>query len=105
LKYHHIGIPTAESQPGETYLKKFKLYCTDHESNPFGIQWMRYEPDCPLPSIVQTVPHVAFEVGDLEQALLGHEVIIEPNSPSVGVRVAFVLINGAPVEFLEIEEG
>ena len=30
------------------------------------------------------------------------EVLIEPNSPSSGVRVAFVLVDGAPVEFLEI---
>ena len=64
---------------------------------------MRFEPDCPLPAIVQTVPHVAFEVDDLEQALAGHEILIEPNSPSSGVRVAFVLVNGAPVEFLEYE--
>ncbi|MCK4549628.1 MAG: hypothetical protein KAU49_05645, partial [Candidatus Krumholzibacteria bacterium] len=27
----------------------------------------------------------------------------EPNSPSGGVRVAFIVDNGAPVEFLEIE--
>lgn len=101
MKYHHIGIPTEKPRPGETYLEKYKLYCTDHESNPFGIQWMRYEPDCPLPEIVKTVPHVAFEVEDLARALEGHEILIEPNSPSEGVFVAFVLRDGAPVEFLE----
>jgi hypothetical protein len=30
------------------------------------------------------------------------EVIIEPKSPSPGVRVAFIVHEGAPVEFLEI---
>jgi len=104
VKYHHIGIPTTAPQPGETYLERYKFFCTDHENNPCGIQWMRFEPDCSLPSIVQSVPHVAFEVNDLEQALAGHEVLIEPNSPSHGVRVAFVLVKGAPVEFLEYEE-
>jgi len=54
--------------------------------------------------IVQSVPHVAFEVDCLEKALVGHEILIEPNSPSSGVRVAFVLVDGAPVEFLEYEE-
>jgi hypothetical protein len=103
LKYHHLGIPTTEPRPDETYLKKYKFFCTDHESNPFGVQWMRFEPDCPLPSIVQSVPHVAFEVEDLEKALEGHEVLIEPNSPSPGVRVAFVLVEGAPIEFLELQ--
>jgi hypothetical protein len=103
-KYHHLGIPTATHRAGEVYLERYKVYCTDHESNPFGIQWMRYEPDCPLPEIVKTVPHVAFEVDDLQAALAGHEVLIQPNSPSEGVLVAFVLVDGAPVEFLQFLE-
>ena len=88
--------------PGETYLEHLRLYCTDHESNPYGIQWMRFDEDCPLPELVRTVPHVAFEVDDLEAALAGREVIIAPNSPSPGVRVAFIACSGAPVELLEI---
>jgi hypothetical protein len=100
-KYHHIGIPTQNQQPGEIYLERYKLFCTDHERNPYRIQWMRFEPDCSLPAIVKTVPHVAFEVDNLEEALAGHEVIIQPNSPSAGVVVAFVLCDGAPVEFLQ----
>jgi hypothetical protein len=101
MKYHHLGIPTTKKQRGEMHLKKLKAYCTDHERNPFGIQWMRYEPDCPIPDLVKTVPHAAFEVDDLARALKGHEILIEPNSPSKGVRVAFVVCDGAPVEFLE----
>ena len=101
MKYHHIGIPTDTPRPDETYLAEFRLYCTDHESNPFGIQWMRYEEECTLPELVKTVPHVALEVDDLESALAGHEVLIEPNSPSRGVIVAFVVCEGAPVEFLQ----
>ena len=100
-KYHHIGIPTDVEQPGEIYLERYRLFCTDHERNPFGIQWMRYEPGCPLPDVVKTVPHVAFEVDDLDAALAGHQVLIPPNSPSEGVMVAFVLVDGAPVEFLQ----
>ena len=101
MKYHHLGIPTTRPQLGETYLEEYKAFCTDYERNPFGIQWMRYEPDCPLPDLVKNVPHVAFEVEDLARALVGHEILIEPNSPSDGVLVAFVVCDGAPVEFLE----
>ena len=101
MKFHHLGIPTSLPQAGETYLEEYKTYCTDHRRNPFGIQWMRFEHGCPLPDIVKTLPHVAFEVDDLEQALAGHEILIEPNSPSEGVLVAFVLCDGAPVEFLQ----
>lgn len=101
MRYHHVGIPTSEPRTGEVYLPELKLHCTDHEANPFGIQWMRYDVDCPLPEIVKTTAHVAFEVNDLAAAIEGHEVLIPPNRPSPGVLVAFVLVDGAPVEFLE----
>ncbi len=104
MKFHHIGIPTTEPRPGETYLAEYGFHCTDHERNPFGIQWMRFDADSPLPEIVKTVPHVAFAVEDLERALEGHELLIAPNSPSAGVLVAFVLCDGAPVEFLQFTD-
>ena len=53
---------------------------------------------------MKTIPHVAFEVDDLEAALEGHEVIIEPNSPSEGVRVAFIMKDGAVFEFMQFDE-
>lgn len=33
-----------------------------------------------------------------------HEILIAPNRPSAGVLVAFVICDGAPVEFLEFTE-
>jgi hypothetical protein len=104
FRYHHLGIPTTSPKPGEIYLDHLKVYVTDHESNPFGIQWMRYDQDCPLPELVKTIAHVAFEVRDLQQAILGKNVIIPPNSPSPGVHVAFIEENGAPVEFLQFDK-
>ena len=73
------------------YLRDFDVYCTDHESNPYGIQWMRYGEKCTLPKLVQEVTHVAFEVENLKTAIEGKEVIIEPNSPSEGITVAFIV--------------
>jgi hypothetical protein len=46
---------------------------------------------------------VAFEVDDLAAALEGQKVIVEPNSPSRGVLVAFVEIQGAPVELMQVD--
>jgi hypothetical protein len=62
---------------------------------------MRFEPHCPVPDIVRIVPHIAFAVDDLDEALKGREILIAPNEPSAGVRVAFILDDGAPVELLE----
>ena len=78
------------------------MYVAGYEASPYGIEWMRFEPDCPLPQLVKTVPHVAFEVDDLAEAIAGKEVLIEPNSPSEGVVVAFIVDNGAPVELLQL---
>ena len=64
---------------------------------------MRYEFDCPLPEIVKTIPHVAFEVENLAEAIKGKKVIIPPNSPSDGVQVAFIEENGALIEFIQVK--
>jgi hypothetical protein len=101
VKFHHLGIPTTVERAGEVYVPHLGFHCTDHERNPFGIQWMCYDPDCAVPPLVREVPHVAFEVDDLEAALVGKTVIIPPNSPSPGVLVAFIEEAGAPVELLQ----
>ncbi|MBV1859611.1 MAG: hypothetical protein KUG77_14450 [Nannocystaceae bacterium] len=103
MKFNHIGIPTTESFEGEIELPHLKLTVSDHKNNPFGIQWQRYHADAPYPDLVKTVPHVAFEVDDLSAALQGQTVIIEPNSPSEGVMVAFIEVNGAPVELMQVD--
>jgi hypothetical protein len=102
-KFHHVGIPTDDQLPGEVFLPEFGMYVSGFEESPYGVEWMRFDPDSPIPGLVQRVPHVAFEVDDLEEELVGQEVLIAPNSPSPGVRVAFIVHNGAPIEFLEIK--
>jgi hypothetical protein len=76
---------------------------SDHLATPYGIQWMKFD-DCGLPSLVKRVPHVAFEVDDLREALRGKKVIIEPNEPAPGIMVAFIEEAGAPIEFLQIRK-
>ena len=102
MKYHHLGIPTDKLMEGMTYLANLKMHVTDHESNPYGVQWMLFDSDCPLPDLVKQVPHAAFLVENLMEAIAGKDVLIQPNSPSPGVMVAFVVADGAPIEFLEI---
>jgi hypothetical protein len=46
-------------------------------------------------------PALAFVVDNLDTALQGKQILIPPNSPSPGVRVAFILDDGAPIELLE----
>jgi hypothetical protein len=101
MKFSHLGIPTNERFEGEINLPHLKMTVSDHENNPYGIQWMRFWEGAPYPELVKTVPHVAFEVENLTKELEGKWVIIEPNSPSEGLMVAFIEVNGAPVELME----
>ena len=99
-RYHHPGIPTTESLPGEVLLEHLEVFVSGCRKSPYNIEWIRYEEDAPSPEIVKTLPHVAFEVDGLDHELQGKKVIIPPNSPGGGV--AFVEDNGAPVEFAQI---
>jgi hypothetical protein len=103
MTYHHLGIPTTEPRPGEVHLEHLHMYVSGFGENPYGIEWIRFEADAPYPELVKTVPHVAFEVPDLESALVGETIIIPPNRPSLGVVVAFIDVDGAPVELLQID--
>jgi hypothetical protein len=177
-KYHHLGIPTATARPGEYYLAEFKVHIVDYADNPYGIEWIHYEPGSPVPELVRAVPHIAFEVkgrafaaevdprakpgaltrdvdtrlsaaealarglfistgeycgngtpgkagaptaadpqtkpgapaaapaavDDLEAELAGQEILIPPNSSSPDVTVAFIVHNGAPIEFLHYDK-
>jgi hypothetical protein len=103
-RYHHIGIPTSQPRVGERYIEHLKTHIVGHENSEFGVEWIRFEADAPVPELVRQVPHVAFEVSDLESELVGREVLIAPNSPSDGGRVAFIVENGAPIELLEFTD-
>jgi len=100
LKYHHPGIPTNQKRDNETFLEDFKVHASGYESGPYKIEWMRFEKNFRTPKLVKTIPRVAFEVDDLNDAIKEKEILIEPIYPSPGVTLALIINNGAPVEFL-----
>lgn len=104
-KYHHMGIPTDKPMPNERYLPQFKFYISGFGTSPFGVEWMRFDDDSPVHELIQTVPHIAFEVEDLDYELTNRnfKIIAEPNPPSEGVRAAMIEHNGTPIELIEFE--
>jgi hypothetical protein len=102
-RYHHIGIPTKVASKGETGLPKFKCHVSGFEASPFGIEWMRYEEGSPVEELTQQVPHIAFEVDNIEYELSHHgfQVLTPINSPDVGIKVAMIIHDGAPIELIE----
>lgn len=105
-KYHHLGIPTDKIMPNEKYLSHLKFYVSGFRTSPFGIEWMRFDEDCPISDLIKSVPHIAFEVDDIDKELETHdfEIISGPNIPSDGVRAAMIKHNGAPVELIEFKK-
>ncbi|MCB0753325.1 MAG: hypothetical protein KDC52_17775 [Ignavibacteriae bacterium] len=101
LKYHHLGIPTNDKKPNETYLEEFKMYVSGFDESEYKIEWMRILPESDLPDIVKNIPHIAFEVEDLELAIKDKKLLIKPNKPSPEFIVAFIEENGAPIEFIQ----
>ena len=72
-------------------------------NNEFHVQWHRFEKGCPLHRLIQTLPHVAFKVSSIDEAIKGKKVLLEPYYPFEGFRVTVIEIDGAPVELIETE--
>ena len=103
-KYHHIGIPTSKQMPNEKYIEGLKMYVVGFDTSPYGVEWMRFEEDSPISDLIQTIPHIAFEVDHLDAALEGKDMIGEITTPTLGIRVAMIVENGAPIELIEFTE-
>ncbi len=84
-------------------LDDLKMAVAGPGESAFRVGWVCYDDDAPYPDIVRRVPHLAFEVEDLDAAIAGKTVIIAPTCPMPGLRLAFVEHAGAPVEFLEVD--
>lgn len=100
-RFHHLGIPTDRELSDATALPEYGMHVSGFESSPYGIQWMRFTSNSPVHELVKTVPHLAFEVDDIESALAGKTVITPPNSPSPGVLVAMIVDDGCPIELIQ----
>ncbi len=102
--FHHFGVPTQEQHEGETYLEGGKLYLTDPEAHPYRVEFLRFDPDSPMPEAIQTKPHAAFTVEDLDAALQGKNIILEPFDATEKMRVAFIQDGDALIELMKISE-
>jgi hypothetical protein len=102
--FSHVGIPTTEDKNWDGFYEPGKIHYTDFTQDEFGVEWLKFDTDSPMPEMMQKIPHVAYQVENIEQALEGREILVETFSPGEGVRVAFIVHNGSPVEFMEVAE-
>ena len=103
IKFHHFSICSKDIKTGSSYSENHKFHFTDFERHPFGIQWVCYENDSPLPEIVRNTSHIAFQVNNIEKALRGKEVIVEVHRSEKGTLEAFFVENEAPIKLIQTE--
>jgi hypothetical protein len=68
---------------------------------PGRIQYHRFGPNCPLHELIQTKPHVAYKVDNIDEVIKGKHVLLGPYFPIKNFQVAIVEEYGAVIEFIE----
>lgn len=101
MEFDHIGIPSPGKRDGMRYLEAKRLWLTSPGDHPFRVEWLWYEAESPEAELVRTLPHVAYRVDSLEKAMAGQRVLAEPFDVFGEVRVSFIEVDGAPIEFVQ----
>ena len=104
LEFDHVGIPSDERRPDENLVEKTRVWVTNPREHPHRIEYLRFEPDSPVPPIVRELPHVAWRVppGTLREWTSRYRVVLEPWESQPGFAwVSFVEVGGGLVEFME----
>lgn len=104
MRFEHIGLITTEKKPGESFVDATRVWRTNYLEHPFRVEWLRFEPDSPVPDPVRHQPHVAYRVDDIETAARGLEVLLEPFD--VGPRIVgfFQTEDGAVIELVKYKD-
>ena len=101
MQFDHIGVPAPAKREGMRFLESKRLWLTSPGDHPYRVEWLWYEPDSPEAELVRAVPHVAYLVDSLEDAMAGGNVIAEPFDVFGEVRVGFIEVDDAPVEVVQ----
>lgn len=100
-EFHHYGVPTKAKQPNEIYIEGAKVYITDATKHPYKVEFLRFEPGSPMPAVCQSRCHAAFLVSNLDEALKGRNVIVQPFDATPELRCAFITDGDAVLELMQ----
>lgn len=103
--FDHIGVVTSEQKQGERWVEATRVWVTSPRDHPYNVEWLRYEDDSPVTGPLRTEPHVAYRVPDVDAAIEGKSIVLEPFDVADGfLRVAFVEEAGALIEFMQYRD-
>lgn len=99
-EFHHLGIPVQGREDQGVFSEVAGMYTTDNPGK-FRIQWHRFTENSTLHPLIKTVPHVAFRVDNLSEAIKGESLLLGPYEPIDDYFVAIINDSGVPVEFIQ----
>ena len=102
-RFHHVGVISDRVRPGEIHVAETGVHVTNPADHPYRVEYLRFEPDSPVAGPVRELPHMAFAVDDLEAEIAGEQVLLGPFRAMEGLRVAFLLRDGAVFEFMQFD--
>jgi hypothetical protein len=77
------------------------MYTSDGECGIMRVQWHRFEPGSSMHPLIQTIPHAAFKVENLDQVVIGYNILLGPYEPIPNFRVAIIEDRGQPIELVQ----
>lgn len=104
MEFLHVGVPTKNIHPNETYVEALKVHITNPDDHKFNFEYLRFEKGSPLPSIMQEQPHVAIKVDSIVEYAKDAEVIVEPFAAGDDMRLAFIVKDGVIFELMEVSK-
>ena len=106
MQFDHIGIPVEPPQAEEFWVSESNCWVTNPRTNPHRIEYLRFEtkPDLDHGSPMWklwNMPHVAYRVEDLDEAITDEEVVYGPFEPAEFGTVVFIHKHGLIIEYLQ----
>ena len=107
MQFDHVGIPTHEKKPGESFVEATRVWITQAHEHPFCVEWLRFEPDSPVTGPLRDETHVGFRVESEQQITelsKGMEVLLEPFDAGFAVAGFYRAPDGANIELVWYRE-
>ena len=107
MVFDHVGIPTREQKPEESFVPATRVWITDAHRHPFRVEWLRFESDSPVKGPLREMPHVGYRVDSAEQISelsRGMKVLLEPFDAGFAVAGFYQTSDGANIELVWYRE-
>ncbi|MEB7892026.1 hypothetical protein NGK36_22530 [Hafnia alvei] len=96
-EFHHFGIPVQDGNKNGVFSEKVGMYTTDNPGR-FRVQWHRFTEDSALHPLIKSIPHIAFRVDCLAEAIKDEDILLGPYEPIDDYCVAIINDAGVPIE-------